>query len=53
MDKNYIPTVETQMLIRKPVDEVFESFINPEVTINFWFTKSSGNLEKGKSIKWE
>ena len=53
MDNNYIPTVETQMLIRKPVNEVFQAFINPEVTTNFWFTKSTGNLEKGKSVKWE
>lgn len=50
---NYIPTVETQMLIRKPVNEVFQAFINPQVTTNFWFTKSSGLLEKGGKITWE
>lgn len=53
MKNNYLPTVETQMLIRKPVDEVFQAFINPQITTKFWFTKSSGNLEKGKKIKWE
>ncbi len=53
MNHPNIPTVETQMLIRKPVDEVFQAFINPAVTTNFWFTKSSGKLEKGKKIKWE
>ena len=53
MNDKYIPTVETQMLIRKPVDEVFQAFINPQVTTNFWFTKSSGKLEEGKKIKWE
>jgi len=41
------------MLIRKPVSEVFQAFINPNITTNFWFTKSSGNLEVGKKIKWE
>ncbi len=48
-----MPTVETQMLIRKPVNEVFQAFINPRITTNFWFTKSSGNLEKGKKVTWE
>jgi uncharacterized protein YndB with AHSA1/START domain len=45
--------VEAQMLIRKPVEEVFEAFINPEVTTNFWFTKSTGKLEEGKTVTWE
>lgn len=53
MSNKYIPIVETQMLIRKPVREVFEAFVNPEITCNFWFTKSSGNLEKGKKVIWE
>jgi len=53
MDNNYIPTVETQMLIRKPVNEVFEAFIDPDITTNFWFTKSSGKLEEGKTVTWE
>jgi hypothetical protein len=45
--------VEAQMLIRKPVEDVFEAFINPEVTTHFWFTKSTGKLEEGKTITWE
>ena len=45
--------VEAQMLIRKPVEDVFEAFINPEVTTQFWFTKSTGQLEEGKTITWE
>lgn len=31
----------------------FSSMINPAVTSNFWFTKSSGKLEEGKTISWE
>ena len=46
-------TVETQMLIRKPVDVVFNAFIDPAITTNFWFTKSTGKLETGKRIRWE
>jgi len=42
-----------QMRIRKPVAEVFEAFIDPSITKNFWFTKSSGKLEVGKTVIWE
>ncbi|WP_102980982.1 SRPBCC family protein [Chryseobacterium scophthalmum] len=45
--------VQAQMLIRKPIHEVFEAFINPEITTNFWFTKSTGKLKEGKTITWE
>ena len=46
------PVAETDMLIRRPVAEVFDAFINPEVTTNFWFTKSSGRLEAGHEVTW-
>ncbi|WP_433959745.1 SRPBCC family protein [Cytobacillus horneckiae] len=41
------------MLIRRPVEEVFEAFVNPEMTTKFWFTKSSGRLEAGKHVTWD
>jgi uncharacterized protein YndB with AHSA1/START domain len=44
---------KTGMLIRKPVAEVFEAFVDPQVTTKFWFTKSSGRLEAGKEVQWE
>jgi uncharacterized protein YndB with AHSA1/START domain len=47
------PVVKAEMLIRKPVEEVFEAFINPKVTSKFWFTKGSGRLEAGKQVTWE
>ena len=47
------PTVECQMMVRKPISEVFQAFIDPKLTTKFWFTKSSGKLEKGKTITWE
>ena len=50
---NKTTVVETQMLIRKPVATVFEAFIDPAVTTNFWFTRSSGKLEVGKKVNWE
>ena len=47
-----IPTAKSEMLIRKPVAEVFEAFVNPEITARFWFTKSTGRLEAGKHLTW-
>lgn len=44
---------KVEMLIRKPVEEVFEAFIDPSITTKFWFTKSSGKLEVGKRIRWD
>jgi uncharacterized protein YndB with AHSA1/START domain len=41
------------MLIRRPVAEVFDAFVDPAVTTKFWFTKSSGRLEAGKRVTWE
>jgi uncharacterized protein YndB with AHSA1/START domain len=48
-----VPVSKTGMLIRRPAAEVFEAFINPDVTTKFWFTKSSGRLEDGKQVQWE
>lgn len=39
--------------IRKPVEEVFEAFINPDITTKFWFTHSSGNVARGGAIAWK
>lgn len=42
----------TAMLIRKPISEVFEAIVNPDIITKFWFTKSTGKLEKGKTVTW-
>ena len=52
IDQNAIQA-KTAMLIRKPVAEVFEAFINPEITSKFWFTRGSGRLEAGKQFQWD
>jgi uncharacterized protein YndB with AHSA1/START domain len=43
---------KAEMLIRKPVKEVYEAIINPEITTKFWFTKSSGRLDENKKVEW-
>ena len=47
------PAMKTGMLIRKPPAEVFRAFVDPALTTQFWFTKSSGKLEAGKQVRWE
>lgn len=46
------PVMRTGMLIRRPVADVFEAFINPDITTKFWFTNSSGRLEEGNQAQW-
>ncbi|MEU4806626.1 SRPBCC family protein [Actinosynnema sp. NPDC023587] len=46
------PVVNARMLIRRPVGEVFQAFVDPEITTRFWFTKSSGRLEPGAEVTW-
>lgn len=47
------PVAKAEMLIRKPVSEVYEAFIDPAITSKFWFTKGSGRLSEGQSVQWD
>jgi uncharacterized protein YndB with AHSA1/START domain len=49
----HAPVAKAEMLIRKPVGEVFEAFIDPAMTSNFWFSRGSGKLEPGKQVQWD
>lgn len=46
------PVAGAGMLIRRPVAEVYEAFIDPAVTARFWFTDGSGRLEPGARVRW-
>jgi uncharacterized protein YndB with AHSA1/START domain len=46
------PVAKVEMLIRRPVPAVFAAFVDPAVTTRFWFTKSTGRLEAGKTVEW-
>ena len=51
LDKDMIEATQ-QMVIRKPVAEVFRAFADPEVTTRFWFNRSSGPLAAGARVEW-
>ncbi len=46
------PIARATMLIRKPVEEVFNAFVDPAVTTKFWFSRSSGLLRAGETVTW-
>jgi len=47
------PAAKAEMLVRRPVTEVFAAFVDPAITSKFWFTKGSGRLEPGARVRWE
>ncbi len=53
MNIQNVPIATTAMLIRKPVSDVFEAFVNPAITAKFWFTKGSARLQVGQQIRWD
>jgi uncharacterized protein YndB with AHSA1/START domain len=46
------PAAKTGMLIRRPVADVFEAFVDPAITGKFWFTNGSARLEPGHEVVW-
>ena len=49
----HAPSVEVGMLIRRPPGDVFQALVDPAITTRFWFTKSSGKLVRGATVRWE
>lgn len=47
------PVAKSEMVIRRPISEVFNAIIDPAITTKFWFSKSSGKLEPGKRVRWD
>lgn len=43
---------KAELLIRKPIAEVFNAFIDPVHISKFWFDKSTGPLCENASIEW-
>lgn len=46
------PVARSGMLIRRPVAEVFEAFVDPMVTARFWFSHGSGRLAPDARVEW-
>lgn len=46
------PVARATMLIRRPVEEVFNAFVDPTVTTKFWFSRATGPLAPGATVTW-
>lgn len=47
------PIVSTSMLIRRPIEAVFEAFVDPVITAKFWFSDGVGRLDRiGARAVW-
>jgi uncharacterized protein YndB with AHSA1/START domain len=46
------PIARAHMLIRRPVTVVFEAFLDPTITSQFWFTRGSARLQPGTDVTW-
>ncbi len=46
-------TAKATIGIQKPIEEVFEAIINPEIMSHYFISKGSEKLETGKEVIWE
>ncbi|MBD1421742.1 SRPBCC domain-containing protein [Sphingobacterium chuzhouense] len=46
-------TAKASIGIQKPIEEIFEGIVNPEIMVNYFISKGSGRMESGKEIYWE
>jgi uncharacterized protein YndB with AHSA1/START domain len=46
------PVARAEMLIRSPVPEVFNAFVDPDTITKFWLESTTGPLVKGARVVW-
>ena len=45
--------IKCAMQIQKPIDEVFDAIVNPEIMSNYFIATSTGTMEEGKNLIWK
>src|SRR5262245_29532838 len=53
MEEAARPVACAQMLIRRPVAEVYSAFVDPRITERFWFTRGDAVLKQGATVTWQ
>jgi uncharacterized protein YndB with AHSA1/START domain len=48
-----VTAARVSMLVRRPVSEVFEAFVDPDQITGFWLASASGPLEPEATVHWE
>lgn len=46
-------TAKATLQVQKPIDEVFEAIVNPNIITQYFISKSSGRMEAGNKLQWE
>ena len=46
------PVAKSSTLIRRPVADVFNAFVEPETITKFWLAETTGPLERGAHVTW-
>lgn len=46
-------TAKASIGIQKPIEQIFESILDPEIMVNYFISKSSGRMKSGQEIHWE
>lgn len=46
------PIAKAEMLIRRPVSEVFNAFVQPDVITQFWLQSTTGPLAPNARVTW-
>jgi uncharacterized protein YndB with AHSA1/START domain len=52
-NRELAPKASASMLIRRPVEDVFEAITSPDVLTRFWLSSASGPLQAGQRVHWE
>jgi uncharacterized protein YndB with AHSA1/START domain len=48
-----VPVARAEMLIRRPLPEVFEALMNPWIATRFWLSRASARLDEIPRVTWE
>ncbi len=43
---------KAQILVRRPREDVFDAFIDPQIMSKFWFTRKDQGLREGETVTW-
>jgi len=46
-------TSEATLQIQKPIAEVFEGIVNPDILTKYFISESTGRLQSGVDLKWK
>lgn len=47
------PSVKVGLLMRTSPERAFEALRDPAMTTKFWYTKSTGKMEPGTTLRWD